>query len=209
VAPVGPRTHAHAEIGRWRSHYNTKRPHSALGYLSPTEFLIKTTAPALETLAVSTLPLKTQSQPEESGPTRLQSRGRSVRSRCCRYLLHDPRRRCSFGVDDVRIGALQPSSSLSRSHGSNLETAAPSRVAALRLEGGKAWAWLPDYRLDNCATRKTSSTCSLHGICRFKTSLTETQPASLTSSAATGSPLTYVHSTAVRRKWNRTSPPPS
>ncbi|WP_425584019.1 integrase core domain-containing protein [[Roseibacterium] beibuensis] len=53
---MGPRTHAHAEIGRWRSHYNTKRPHSALGYLSPTEFLIKTTTPALETLAVSTLP---------------------------------------------------------------------------------------------------------------------------------------------------------
>ncbi|MBL3587258.1 transposase, partial [Rhodovulum sulfidophilum] len=45
-----PRPHAREEIGRWRSHYNTKRPHSALGYLSPTEFLTKTTAPALETL---------------------------------------------------------------------------------------------------------------------------------------------------------------
>ena len=53
-----------------RRHYNTKRPHSALGYLSPTEFLIKTTAPALETLAVSTLPLNTQTQPEDSRPNR-------------------------------------------------------------------------------------------------------------------------------------------
>ena len=47
-------------------HYNTKRPHSALVYLSPTEFLMKTTAPALEILAVSTLPLNTKVQPENS-----------------------------------------------------------------------------------------------------------------------------------------------
>ena len=62
--------HAREEIGRWRNHYTTKRPHAALGYLSPTEFLMKTTAPALETLAVSTLPLKTRSQPEESRSNR-------------------------------------------------------------------------------------------------------------------------------------------
>ncbi|PWR04695.1 hypothetical protein DKT77_00025 [Meridianimarinicoccus roseus] len=61
---------AREEIGRWRHHYNTKRPHSALGYLSPTEFLMKTTAPALETLAVSTLPLNTQNQPEDSKSNR-------------------------------------------------------------------------------------------------------------------------------------------
>ena len=48
------------------NHYNTKRPHSALGYLSPTEFLMKTTATALETLAVSALPLNTKTQPEDS-----------------------------------------------------------------------------------------------------------------------------------------------
>ncbi len=52
--------HAREEIGSWRHHYNTERPHSALGYLSPTEFLTKTTAPALATLAVSTLSLNTQ-----------------------------------------------------------------------------------------------------------------------------------------------------
>jgi putative transposase len=62
--------HAREEIGRWRHHYNTERPHSALGYLSPTEFLTKTTAPALETLAVSTLSLNTQTQPEDSGSPR-------------------------------------------------------------------------------------------------------------------------------------------
>ncbi len=39
---------------------------SALGYLTSTEFLMKTTAPALETLAVSTLPLNTQTQTEDS-----------------------------------------------------------------------------------------------------------------------------------------------
>jgi putative transposase len=34
------RTHRHAreEIGRWRNHCNTKRPHSALGYLSQRNF---------------------------------------------------------------------------------------------------------------------------------------------------------------------------
>jgi putative transposase len=62
--------HARVEIGQWRNHYNIKRPHSALGYLSPTEFLTKTTAPALETLAVSTLPLNTQTQPEDSRSNR-------------------------------------------------------------------------------------------------------------------------------------------
>ena len=58
--------HTREEIGRWRNHDNTKRPLSALGYLSPTEFLMKTTAPALETLAVCRLSLNTTKQPENS-----------------------------------------------------------------------------------------------------------------------------------------------
>ncbi len=62
--------HAREDIGQWRNHYNTKRPHSALGYLSPTEFLIKTAAPALDTLALSTPPLNTQTQPEDSRSSR-------------------------------------------------------------------------------------------------------------------------------------------
>ncbi len=62
--------HAREEIGRWRSHYNTERPHSALGYLSPTKFLTSTAAPALETLAVSALSLNTHTQPGDSGSTR-------------------------------------------------------------------------------------------------------------------------------------------
>nr|WP_072071630.1 integrase core domain-containing protein [Rhodovulum sulfidophilum] len=69
--------HAREEIGRWRHHYNTARPHSALGYLSPTEFLTKTTAPALETLAVSAPPLNTQTRPEDSGSPRPNRGGRS------------------------------------------------------------------------------------------------------------------------------------
>ena len=62
--------HAREEIARWRHHYNPERPHSALGYLSPQEFLMKTTASALETLAVSALPLNTKTQPEDSRSTR-------------------------------------------------------------------------------------------------------------------------------------------
>lgn len=62
--------HARAEIESWRNHYNTERPHSALGYLSPTEFLMNTPAPSLETLAVSALTLNTQTQPEDSGSNR-------------------------------------------------------------------------------------------------------------------------------------------
>lgn len=62
--------HEREEIGRWRNHYNTKRPHLALGYLSPTEFLMKTTAPALEIFAVSTLSLNTANQPEDSRSNR-------------------------------------------------------------------------------------------------------------------------------------------
>lgn len=62
--------HAREEIALWRNHYNTQRPHSALGYLSPTEFLMKTTAPALETLAVSALSPNTANQPENSRANR-------------------------------------------------------------------------------------------------------------------------------------------
>ena len=60
-------SHAREEIENWRHHYNTKRPHSALGYQPPAAFLIATTASALETLAVSTLTLDTQTRPENSG----------------------------------------------------------------------------------------------------------------------------------------------
>lgn len=59
--------HAREEIARWRAHYNTERPHSALGYMSPKEFLMTTPAPALETLAVSAPSLNTANQPENSG----------------------------------------------------------------------------------------------------------------------------------------------
>jgi putative transposase len=37
--------HARAEIGAWRQHYNTSRPHSALGYRTPMEFLINAAPP--------------------------------------------------------------------------------------------------------------------------------------------------------------------
>ena len=62
--------HARDEISRWRHHYNAERPHSALGYRTPLEFLSPTTATAPETLAVSTLPLNTQPRPENSSEAR-------------------------------------------------------------------------------------------------------------------------------------------
>ena len=58
--------HAREEIARWRVHYNTRRPHSALGYQTPMEVLTNTTASAPETLAVSALPLRAITQPENS-----------------------------------------------------------------------------------------------------------------------------------------------
>ena len=50
--------------------YNTERPHSALGYRSSMEFLKIAAAAAFETVAVSVLPLNTQTQPENSGSSR-------------------------------------------------------------------------------------------------------------------------------------------
>ena len=48
--------HAREEIEAWRIHYNTERPHSSLGYQSPTEFLQKTRAGTLELWAGSASP---------------------------------------------------------------------------------------------------------------------------------------------------------
>ncbi len=62
--------HARAEIGAWRRHYNAERPHSALGYLSPMEFLSTTAAPSLEPLAGSAPALIAQPQPENSSSAR-------------------------------------------------------------------------------------------------------------------------------------------
>ena len=45
--------HARGEIARWRVHYNTQRPHSALRYRTPIEVLTQTAPPAPESLAVS------------------------------------------------------------------------------------------------------------------------------------------------------------
>ncbi|MEL6286898.1 MAG: IS3 family transposase [Pseudomonadota bacterium] len=62
--------HAREEIAAWRRHYNTERPHSALGYLSPKEFLSLTTAPSLEPLAGSAPALTATHHPEDSSSAR-------------------------------------------------------------------------------------------------------------------------------------------
>ena len=62
--------HAREEIERWRHHYNTERPHSALGYRTPMEVLTNTAAAALEPLAGSALPLIAQFKPEDSSSPR-------------------------------------------------------------------------------------------------------------------------------------------
>jgi putative transposase len=62
--------HAREEIGAWRRHYNVERPHSALGYLSPMEFLSTTAAPPREPRSGAPPALITQPQPENSSSTR-------------------------------------------------------------------------------------------------------------------------------------------
>ncbi len=51
--------HAREEIARWRVHYNTKRPHSGLGYRTPMEVLTTHAASALKPLDGNALPLNT------------------------------------------------------------------------------------------------------------------------------------------------------
>lgn len=60
--------HAREEIATWRRHYNTERPHSALGYRTPTEF-VTTTATSLELDNGSATPLGASIQPENSRST--------------------------------------------------------------------------------------------------------------------------------------------
>jgi putative transposase len=62
--------HAREPIAAWRHHYNTERPHSALGYRSPKEFLKITTAPSLEPLAGSAPALTATPKPENSSSPR-------------------------------------------------------------------------------------------------------------------------------------------
>jgi putative transposase len=62
--------HAREEIERWRRHYNTERPHSALGYRTPMEVLTTHAAAALEPLAGSARPLIAQFNPEDSSSVR-------------------------------------------------------------------------------------------------------------------------------------------
>jgi putative transposase len=58
--------HARDEIAAWRPHHNAKRQHSALGWLSPMEFLTTTTTPVLEPLAGSAPVLTATTQQEIS-----------------------------------------------------------------------------------------------------------------------------------------------
>ena len=62
--------HAREEIERWRRHYNTERPQSALGYRTPMEVLTTHAAAALEPLAGSTLQLIAQLNPGGSSSAR-------------------------------------------------------------------------------------------------------------------------------------------
>jgi putative transposase len=52
---------ARARIGRWREHYNSSRPHSALGYLAPAEFAAQWNAALTRTAAPEDLALAVRS----------------------------------------------------------------------------------------------------------------------------------------------------
>jgi hypothetical protein len=58
--------HAREEIAAWRHHYNTSRPHSALGYRTPAEFMTES-APPPERLEGSAPALPVPRHPEDSG----------------------------------------------------------------------------------------------------------------------------------------------
>ena len=52
---------ARQRIGRWREHYNSSRPHSALGYLAPAQFAAQWNAALTRTAAPGSLALAVQS----------------------------------------------------------------------------------------------------------------------------------------------------
>ena len=52
---------ARKRIGRWREHYNSSRPHSALGYLAPEKFAAQWNAALTRTAAPGSLALAVQS----------------------------------------------------------------------------------------------------------------------------------------------------
>ena len=55
--------HARQEIARWRHHYNSERPHSALGYRSPSEFMA-TALPSPQQAQAPVLPAALEPDPE-------------------------------------------------------------------------------------------------------------------------------------------------
>ncbi|MDF2235887.1 IS3 family transposase [Albimonas sp. CAU 1670] len=62
--------HAREEIGAWRRYCNAVRPHSALGYMSPMEFLETTAAPTHQPFEGVTPALSINPQPEDSSSAR-------------------------------------------------------------------------------------------------------------------------------------------
>ena len=71
--------HARQEIALWRHHYNSERPHSALGYRSPSEFMA-TALPSPQQVQAPVLPAALEPDPT------LQSEEPVLRSRPCTFL---------------------------------------------------------------------------------------------------------------------------
>ena len=78
--------HARQEIALWRHHYNSERPHSALGYRSPSEFMATApSAPSPQQVQAPVLPAALEPDPTLQSEEPVQGRTLRVRSSPCPF----------------------------------------------------------------------------------------------------------------------------
>ena len=77
--------HAGQELARWRHHYNSERPHSALGYRSPSEFMA-TALPSPQQAQAPVLPAALEPDPTRKHAKTDSTSLRARRSSPCPFL---------------------------------------------------------------------------------------------------------------------------